>query len=161
MVSNPTNQTTQQPSPGASLADGLPNLHEGEQPKALPLEKFRYVFPESVRKTKAPYKDPKVLVLREVTEPEMEVAEKLGGLDNRKTVFEAVKLSMHAVGYKWDPKKQVCEDLRIVNHGDSEADILWGQWGLKIKFLCVEAFRSINQTTKEQDADFLGSMTPV
>ena len=145
-------QTFQRPQPKPpspkSPVDDAPKLtpHGPEQAVTeVPTEKFEFTFPESVRKPN----DPKTVVIRELSEPEMSQAMKIGKDDNRKTGMEAVKMSLYKV------------DGRVVDHGEFEADAYWGRWGQKVKFQLLEGWRRINQTSETEDAAFFASMKPV
>jgi hypothetical protein len=138
----------QAPPPAGSPVDAAPALtpHGPEQQASeVPTEKFQFTFPDSVRKAN----DPKVVVIRELSEPEMSQAAKIGGDDNRAVGMAAVKASLYSV------------DGRIVDHGEFEAEAYWGKWGQKVKFQLLAGWRRVNQTSESEDAAFFESMKPV
>lgn len=157
MTDEPINPVQPMKPSQGNLAESLPRVGERAPEPAVPVPQFRFVIPDSVRKEG----DPKVVVLKELTEAEYDAAERVAPDKERQFVFECVKTSLVAYGNTWDAKRKVCPDLVQVNHGDAEAEILWGRWSLKVKFQIVEGWKRVNQTTQAEDQDFLASMSAI
>ncbi len=112
--------------------------------------KFKCVIPKSAR---VKPEDPKEVVLIELTSGQEELASKLAGNVKDglgiKLAAQLVILSLHSV------------DGRLVNHGDAEGEFYWGRWSSKVRRLIQMGFAKLHNTTDEEDAAFLASMTPV
>lgn len=147
----------------AEATQRLPKTDEYDGPTTDDIEKFSFIFPESVRKKN----DPKVVVIKELSEKELNAAEKIGLAKSkgdktkqpRETLYASIKTSLVSVAFDIDDEGYPA-DLRPVNHSDNEDDVLWKKWSQKVKYQCIVAFKKVNQTSESEDADFLNSMKP-
>lgn len=120
---------------------------EARQPK------WSFTIPVSAR-SKVEGRDPSTVTLRELTPDQIELASRLAmrgtdGTSRKKSTEEQVKMSLWEV------------DGRRVNHGEAEADAYWGKWSPKVRVLVTQGWARIHLSSDEEDAAFLGSMTPV
>lgn len=137
------------PAEPASALDQAPKLQEftGPRPKG---RLYSFKLPESARDKE---RDPATMTLRELTPEDALTAARIAtqkGGDGKAVqiamVYESAKFSLFSV------------DGRVVDHAQFEADALFGRWSPKAQALLVMAYRQINTTTDEEDADFLSSM---
>lgn len=137
------------PSEPANALDQAPKLQEftGPRPKGR-LYTFR--IPASARDKE---RDPVTMTLRELTPEDALTAARIAtqkGGDGKAVqiamVYESAKFSLYMV------------DGRQVDHAQFEGDALFGRWSPKAQALLIAAYRQINTTTDQEDADFLSSM---
>jgi hypothetical protein len=133
------------PSPPPSPIDSAPRDLSSEDKKT---PRWKFKIPLSVRDKRSPDRDPKMVVLRELTPGQMETASRLGKGSGRKSTEESIKLSLWEV------------DGRRVNHGDAEADFYFSKWSPKIRVLLYQAWERIHLTSDDEDDAFLSSMEP-
>lgn len=140
--------------PGRSPIDEAPGLDSPSPSQAemdTNLPKWGFTIPKSARD---PKRDPMKIVLRELTPDQMELAARLatgggGAKPSRKQSLEAnIKMALWEV------------DGRRVNHGDAEDEAYWARWSPKVRTLIYQGYARIHLSTDEEDAAFLGSMTP-
>lgn len=146
----------QKPQPPVARKEPAPQSPVDEAPSALDapsktselakLPKYEFTIPESARIKDA---DPKKVVIRELTEDDMDLADRLSKGQNRKVGREAVKMSLWSV------------DGRLVDHSTGEGDFYWAKWGMKVKVLLLTAWSRIHQTDDAEDQAFFESMRPV
>lgn len=121
-----------------------PISSSGYVPEAAAL--FEFKIPEKTRRKKAT--DPKVVVLKELSQPEMIRARNIGAKDNS-GLDAAVVLALHSV------------DGNLVNHADEEGLHLFSKWSAKVRVLVKLGYQKIHVTDDSEDEDFLSSMTPL
>jgi len=129
--------------PAASAPSAI-SYSAGDLP-SVPIEKYKFQIPAKVRKEN----DPHTVVIKELTESEIDTASKIGGDNQRKIVQEMVKASIVEV------------DEHEVNHAEAEADAYWSRWSQKVRYQLIAGWRKINQTSEEEDALFFESMERV
>ena len=139
-------QTLQRPKRKASTAPGpveqAPTLEPGSEAPADRTPKWEFTFEEDVRD---PDRDPEKIVLRELTQDQMEMSNQLSRGDKKRSGAEAVKESLYSV------------DGRRVDHGEFEADVYWAKWSSPVRLQALHAWAEIHTTSKEQDTRFLAT----
>jgi hypothetical protein len=146
-----------EPAESRSFEDDDESLID-QQPRAVPgmalppsnVRRYAMTIPKSAR---ASPHDPTTVVMKELSDDEMDAAGKLvaaktsGGAFSQAT--EVVKLAIVEV------------DGRPVDHAEDEVSVHWARWSQRVKALLRDGFNRIHTPPDDETAAFLGSMTPV
>ena len=139
-------QTLKRPKQKAAAKPGpvdeAPDLKPDAEAPPDRTPKWEFAFEDDVRD---PERDPEKIVLRELTQDQMEMSNQLGRGDKKRSGAEAVKASLYSV------------DGRKVNHGEYEADAYWAKWSSPVRLQALHAWADIHTTSKEQDTRFLAT----
>ncbi len=139
-------QTLKRPKQKAAVKPGpvdeAPDLKPDAEAPPDRTPKWRFDFAADVRD---PERDPEWIVLRELTQDQMEMSNQLGRGDKKRSGAEAVKASLYSV------------DGRKVDHGEFEADGYWAKWSSPVRLQALHAWADIHTTSKEQDTRFLAT----
>lgn len=95
-----------------------------------------------------PKRDPKSIVLRELTTDDFMLAQRLAAKSSLLS-FELLKLSLYRV------------DNRLVNHAEDEATGYLHKWSAKFRQQALLCYDKMHNTKDEEDAILLESMEPV
>lgn len=131
------------PPPPPVQAPPVTNYAAASAAMLASLPKRKYTIPESARLKKDI--DPKVVVVRELTTGEIDMAYQAGGGSNQKATEELAKFAIVSV------------DGRQVNAAEAEMDILWPKWSSKVRTLCKLAWKKLHMTDEAEDDAFFAS----
>lgn len=124
----------------APAASSLPLAHEYTRSEQVRGAKF--TVPARCRKPG----DPKVVIIRELTPDEVLTTGRIAQGDRIRMGMEQIKLSLYMV------------DGKVVDHSAFEGEIYWKRWSAKVRALMTEGYGIVNNSSDDEDADFLGSM---